>query len=61
MFQEVFGSHRLPEPPWRCWSVRKGAPKEDVGFGIERRALKKARRSLSSTGARVRSEVDVQA
>lgn len=48
--QEVFESHGLREPPWRCWSVKKGASKEDITFWVERRSLKKAR---SKKGKRI--------
>lgn len=53
IFQDVFESHGLREPPWRCWSVRKGSSKEDVAFWIERPALKKAR---SKKGKRIYGE-----
>jgi hypothetical protein len=32
IFQEVFESHALREPPWQCWCVKKGASKQDVTF-----------------------------
>jgi hypothetical protein len=53
IFQDVFESHGLREPPWGCWSVRKGASKADIVFWIERRGLKKAR---SKKGKRIYGE-----
>jgi hypothetical protein len=50
IFQEVFKSHALREPPWQCWSVRKGASKQDVTFWVTKRDLKEGR---SKTGKRI--------
>jgi hypothetical protein len=53
IFEEVFETHGLHEPPWRCWSVRKGAARKDVMFWIERRGLKRA---ASKAGRRIYGE-----
>lgn len=43
IFEEVFESHGLREPPWLCFSVKNGAVKDDVAFWVERRQLLEAK------------------
>jgi hypothetical protein len=43
IFQQVFKSQALREPPWACWTVRRGASEQDVAFWITRRDLKEGR------------------
>ena len=50
IFQEVFDSHGLHEPPWVCWSVKKGVSAKDVSFWLERRNLKTG---ISKEGKRI--------
>lgn len=38
ILQEVFETRALHEPPWVCWSARKGASRGDIEFWIHRRA-----------------------
>lgn len=37
ILQEVFEAHTFHEPPWVCWSARKGASGEDIEFWVCRR------------------------
>lgn len=50
IFQEVFEPHFLREAPWRCWSIKKNASKQDVMFWLKKRDLKEAR---SEKGKRI--------
>lgn len=42
IFQAVFESYSLHEPPWTCYRARKGTSRKDIEFWIERRGLIKA-------------------
>lgn len=50
IFQSVFETRHLREPPWACYVPAKGANRVDVEFWIERRALLKG---LSKDGKQV--------
>jgi hypothetical protein len=50
LLPEVFERRGLHEPPWVCWTVRKGASREDVAFWIDRRGWKAG---LSKDGKRI--------
>lgn len=53
IFEKVFNGHGLREAPWQCWSVKRGASKQDVAFWVARRNLKEGR---SKTGKRIFGE-----
>ena len=50
IMEEVFERHRLHEPPWGCWTARKGAKRDDIDFWIDRRNLSKG---TSTDGKRI--------
>lgn len=37
ILEEVFDRHGLREPPWRCWTAKKGAARVDIEFWVKRR------------------------
>ncbi|MEX1046282.1 MAG: hypothetical protein WD757_03685 [Actinomycetota bacterium] len=51
--QDVFETHYLHEPPWACFSARRGASRKDVEFWVIRRDLQKG---LSKDGKRIYGE-----
>lgn len=47
---QVFERRGLHEPPWVCWTARKGASNEDIAFWVDRRGW---RAGLSKGGRRI--------
>ncbi len=39
VLEDVFETHSLHEPPWVCFTARRGAAKVDIDFWIDRRKL----------------------
>ena len=50
VFQDVFDFHGLREPPWGCWTARRGAARQDIAFWVERRELQTG---VSKEGKRI--------
>lgn len=42
IFEDVFETHGIIEPPWLCFRAKDGAVKEDVAFWVERKQLLEA-------------------
>ena len=53
ILQEVFDYHLLHEPPWGCWTARKGASRKDIAFWVERRGLTTG---VTNSGRRIYGE-----
>lgn len=53
IFQAVFERQGLHEPPWVCYTPRKGASRHDVDFWVKRRGLQKG---LSKNRKRIYGE-----
>jgi hypothetical protein len=53
IFQAVFERQGLHEPPWVCYTRRKGASRDDIDFWVKRRGLQKG---LSKNRKRIYGE-----
>ena len=53
IFQDVFDYHGLREPPWGCWSAKRGAAADNIAFWVNRRRLKTG---ITKRGKRIYGE-----